>query len=230
MIRKALLLFPLSALIACSPIDIEDFADDSKEAKAMAYILHLIEGDFEVIKNSFEPKLKLQATDERLNQMKEIFGNEEPVEINLVGYYTNTVNGGPTRYNLSYQYGYKDRWILVNIAFLTLEDGTDEIFGLNVSAPLKRPLQEINKFTFEGKGIIHYLFISGCVLVPLFILPTLVFAIRTKFKRRKWLWIIFILIGIVQFSLNWTTGQVGFKILHFQLFGSGAVTSSIYGP
>ena len=228
--KLILLILPLLALFACSPIDIEDFADDSKEAKASAYIQKLIEGEFEDIKNSFEPKLRPKITDGVLNQMKDLLGEEDPVEINLIGYFANTHNKEPTRYNLTYQYGYKDKWILVNVAFRTLENGRDEIFGMNVYNPMDRPLQEIHKFTFKEKGIIHYIFLAGCAFVPLFILCTLVAAVRTKFKKRKWLWIIFILIGIVQFSLNWTSGQIGFNLIYFQLFGAGALTASIYSP
>jgi len=78
--------------------------------------------------------------------------------------------------------------------------------------------------------VIHFVFLVFTIIVPLFILATLTTAVRTKFKKRKWLWIIFILFGLVQFSLNWTTGQIGWKLLNFQLFGAGALTASQYAP
>jgi len=230
MIRRILLTMPILAIFGCSPIDIEKFADDEKEAIATKYIQGIIDGDFEGIKSSFEPSLKPKLTDELLQQMSSLLGNEDPLTRDLIGYNTHTFNQDPTRYNLSYQYGYKDRWILVNVAFRELPNGKTEVFALNVYNPMDRPLQEIHRFTFDEKGFLHYGFLFGCIAVPLFILATLVAAIRMKFRKRKWLWIIFVILGIVQFSLNWTTGQVGWKLLNFQLFGSGILTASEYTP
>ena len=66
-------------------------------------------------------------------------------------------------------------------------------------------------------------------MIPIFILVTLVFAIRAKLSR-KWLWIIGILLGFVKFSLNWTTGQVGFQIISFQLLGAGFSKAGLVAP
>jgi len=230
MTRKLFIFLPLLALASCFPTDVEEFADDSQEAKATSYIQNIIDRDFKELKNSVAPGLKNKLTHEKFEQMRDQLGAEEPKARNLVGYNKHIRSQNPTRYNLTYQYGYEDRWIIVNVAFRTLANGKDEILGLNVYKPMDRPLQEVHRFTMEGKGIIQYLFLTICILVPLFIIITLVAAIRTKFKKRKWLWIIFISIGIVKFSLNWTTGQTGLSLLHFQLFGAGMVTSSVYAP
>ena len=230
MIRIFIIITAILSFAGCSPRNIEEFADNEKEAIATNYIEKIISGDFEEIEDAIELSLKPKLTDDVLQQMRGLLGTDKPKEKNLIGYRAHTYNQEPTRYNLTYQYGYQDRWVLVNVAFRTLPNGTNDIFGLNVYNPMDRPLQEVHKFTFEAKGLLHYIFLVSCTLVPLFILTTLIVAIRTKFKKRKWLWIIFILVGIVQFSLNWTTGQIGFKILNFQLFGSGAFTVSAYAP
>lgn len=229
--RKLTLVLLFAVLTGCTPsVKIEDFADHSKEAKATGYIQQLIDGDYEEIKNSLDPRLKSKLTDDILNQMRGMLGKEKPSEVDLVGYNSNSHNGKPTLYNLSYQYGYKDKWVLVNVAFRTLDNGRDEILGLNVYNPMDRSLQEIHRFTFKDKTFIHYLFLAACTIIPLFILVSLVVCARTKMKKRKWLWIIFIIFGFVKFSLNWSTGQVGFKILYCQLLGSGAFAAGIYAP
>ena len=228
--RKIAFLIPLLILFGCTPIDIEDFADDEKEAIATDYIQDIIDGDFERIKEAIEPTLRPKLTDELLMQMSSVLGKEQPQSRELIGYNSHTFNREPTRYNLSYQYGYTDRWIIVNVAFRTLPDGKEEVFGLNVYDPMSQPLQEVHRFNLENKEVIHFVFLFCTVIIPLFILSTLVAAVRTKFRKRKWLWIIFILFGLMQFSLNWTTGQVGWKLLNFQLFGAGALTASPYAP
>jgi hypothetical protein len=42
-------------------------------------------------------------------------------------------------------------------------------------------------------------------------------------RRRKWLWIIFILFGIGQLSVDWNSGAWQFSPVHFLLFSASAV-------
>lgn len=213
-----------------SPTMVEDFADDSKEEIATKYIQQIVDGEYEEILDALEPKLKPQLNEDILSKMSEVLGSDEIKEINLIGYNAHTFNREPTRYNLTYQYGYGNKWILVNVAFRSLANGKNEIFGLNVYNPMSKSLQDTHRFTFTDKTAIHYLFFVCCIVVPFFILGTLIVCIRTKLKKRKWLWIIFILVGLVSFSINWTTGQWGVRALNIQLFGSGAAAASIYAP
>jgi asparagine N-glycosylation enzyme membrane subunit Stt3 len=48
-------------------------------------------------------------------------------------------------------------------------------------------------------------------------------------KRRKWLWILFILFGFGKLSINWTTGQWGVMVLAAQLFSASAA-AAYFGP
>lgn len=230
-ILRTTVLALLALLSACKPaMTVEDFADDASETKATHYLTQLLEGRYEELKNALEPSLRPKLTDAVLHRMREALGAEETPERILVGYNAHTYDREPTRYNLTYQFGYENRWVLVNIAFRTLEDGSDEIFGLNVYNPMSQSLQDANRFTLSGKRLVHFVFLFTCAAIPLFILATLVVCIRTKLERRKWLWILFILVGIVQFSLNWTTGQIGFRLVNFQLLGSGALAASVHSP
>ncbi|MBL9206807.1 MAG: hypothetical protein JNN01_17085 [Opitutaceae bacterium] len=231
MTRKLLVVLPvLAVILGCSPFKLETFVDDTKEAKATHFIQKIIDGKFEEIEDALEPSLKTKITSGVLQQMRNTLGTTQPKETNLIGFNTHTHNREPTRYNFYYQYGYGNRWNIVNIAFRTLPGGRDEIIALYVNSPTNRSLQEINRFTLKGKGAVHYVFLAGCVLTPLFVLFTLVASARTRFKGRKWPWIVFILFGIFQFTLNWTTGEVGYRLLNIQLFGSGMFTAGIYAP
>lgn len=63
---------------------------------------------------------------------------------------------------------------------------------------------------------------------------------RTRNLRRKWLWVIAILVGLPKFSINWTTGEIGGFIttagggfqIHpsLQLLGIGYNRFGEYGP
>jgi hypothetical protein len=92
--------------------------------------------------------------------------------------------------------------------------------AFNVNA-LPRPLAEINAFTFAGKGPLHYVFLVLAIGAVCLCVGTFILAIRTPNIRWKWLWAIFCLIGVCQFSLNWTTGATNIMPAHIALLGAG---------
>jgi hypothetical protein len=65
------------------------------------------------------------------------------------------------------------------------------ITGFNITK-LDNSLSKTNAFTFQGKGLMHYMFFSMMILIPIFIVITVIVAIRTKIPK-KWLWILGIL-------------------------------------
>ena len=90
-------------------------------------------------------------------------------------------------------------------------------------------LQATNTFTFENRSFKHYVFIMLLVAIPVLIIYAVFLLFRTPLKR-KWLWLPFILVEFVQFTLNWTTSAIEFKPFSFILLGVGMVTSSPYAP
>lgn len=87
----------------------------------------------------------------------------------------------------------------------------------------------LNRFTFAGKSLVHYLVFAACIAVPAFILVALVVCILSRI-RRKWLWISFILLGFMQFRFDWTSGQFEVQPISFALFGASAFRQSPYAP
>jgi hypothetical protein len=80
-----------------------------------------------------------------------------------------------------------------------------------------------------GKNALQYGVLTLAVGVAIFTLCVLVVCIRTKLKRRKWLWILFILFGFGKLSVNWATGQWGIQVLAAQLF-SASTYADFFGP
>ena len=91
-------------------------------------------------------------------------------------------------------------------------------------------VERINRFTLAGKGPLHYLFLAWAIAVPLWIVYTFVQAVRAPGSRLKWLWCLAVIPGVVQSSLNWTTGQLQISPLGIQLLGSGFADFGPYGP
>ncbi len=122
------------------------------------------------------------------------------------------------RINKTFQLTYKDKYALVTAQIIKEKDSV-KINGFNFNE-MNSSLEAHNKFSFSGKGLTHYFFLGYAVLIPLFIVVTFIIYLRTRFNK-KWRWALFILVGLVQFSFNWTTGGFMFKLIHFQILGSG---------
>lgn len=59
-------------------------------------------------------------------------------------------------------------------------------------------------------------------------LAALVVCIRTKLSVKKWPWILFIIFGFTNFSVNWTTGEWFYSLFAVQLFSASAM-APLYG-
>ena len=75
----------------------------------------------------------------------------------------------------------------------------------------------------------QYGVLATAITMAIFTIVVLVACIRTKMKRRKWLWVLFILFGFGKLSVNWATGQWGVMLLAAQLF-SASGTAAFFGP
>ncbi|MHC1725685.1 MAG: hypothetical protein AB9866_06720 [Syntrophobacteraceae bacterium] len=93
------------------------------------------------------------------------------------------------RTSLIYQYQFTDSWRAAAIAIDT-EGETKKVYGVKVN-PIPRPLEELNAFTFSGKRFRHYFGLVFAAGELAFILSVLILCIRTKMRKRKWLWILF---------------------------------------
>lgn len=208
---------------------LEKFADDEKEQIALDYIDLLRSGEYQKILDDLSPKLSESADITVIEKMGAFFPKKDFTSRELIGYRVNQFNNNPAVYNVSYQYGFEDKWLVTNVAFHQEYSGNIVIDSFYVY-PLKQSLQETHRFTFSGKGLGHYITFAACILIPIFIVVTLVGAIKTKMEKRKWLWIIFILLGIFTIRMNWSTGQFSFQPLSFQLLGSSFQSAGLYAP
>jgi hypothetical protein len=120
------------------------------------------------------------------------------------------------------------KWVVAS-ASLSGEPGEFRIVAFNVE-PLPAPLSELNAFTLKGKSAAHYIFLllpaADCVIS----IYAFVRCLRTKRLRRKWLWALFTLVGVVAFSINWTSGAVYVEPLRFSILGAGYMRNGWLGP
>lgn len=154
----------------------------------------------------------------------------EPVAWNFVKNISAASSGVSSRTaNIAIEYTFPDSKWMVASATLSGEPGGFRILAFNVE-PLPAPLAELNAFTFKGKNVSHYVFLLLTLCAFGISAYAFVRCIRTPGIRRKWLWAIFTLIGLVAFTINWSSGAISVDALRFNLLSAGFVRAGWLGP
>ena len=108
--------------------------------------------------------------------------------------------------------------------------GASTILAFRVTA-IADSLEHINRFSLVGKSALQYGILGLALAAPIFSFYVLGFCLRTKNLNRKWLWAIFILVGVGKLGVNGTTGALTFTPLAVQVPCGGATTTmGFYGP
>jgi len=213
-------------LSSCTYDDMMNKFIPKEEAKLAEDLLtELRSKNIEYIKSKLSHEIKQQATDELLLELAGYFRSGELLSTTIIGSQTHTMNG-VWQGNFSFEYQFTNGWNLANAAFRKVNN-TYEIIGLNVYKTEKSQ-KEIHAFTLSKKEFKHYLILAIAILVPLFILVTVVYCIKTPIPKRKWLWVLFVLVGIFSVQLNWTTGQINIQPLSVNLLGGAIMAASPY--
>jgi hypothetical protein len=141
------------------------------------------------------------------------------VKATTVSVQANTFKGSTT-YNITYELQYPRAWQVANLVLVKEGDGI-LLKGFHVN-DLADSLAVLNRFTFKGKTTLHYVFFALTVLYLVVVAGSFVVCLLTKKFLKKWLWAVISLLGIVEFSFNWTTGawavrpvSIGLKISTF---------------
>ena len=214
-------------LNGCSKEDmLSKFASPEDQARAKSYLSQIHNHDFSAIERDIDPSLKSVITPDLLEKMANFTPTGDPTSIKLVGAQENN-SPGSRSINITFEYDWGDKWFIENLA-VREKDGVNTVIGLHVFS-IPKSMEEQNKFTLGGKTVVQYAILVAAVGAVVLTLYALVACIRTKHLRRKWLWVLFILVGFGSVGVNWTTGQTGYQILQIKLFSAGAA-AEFYGP
>jgi hypothetical protein len=192
----------------------------------------VLSADYKTLNSAIANIQQNPLTVQTINQVRQTIPQGKPLVTQLVGYkysYYKTQEKTTRHDYYTFQYHYPDRWFLVQIGLLTENEQRPLISAFYVQ-PIPGDLKEIHKFTFDGKPVSHYLMLLAAVVIPVFIIISLVICYKTPIPKRKWLWYLFIGVGLFGVQLEWTTGQWAIEPLAFYIFGSGFFRASLYAP
>jgi hypothetical protein len=215
-------------VVACSQEDwFRKVAPPAQQEIGRHYIEQLRNRDFGDIQKVIDSSISEELRGGILEQMADSIPAGTPTSVKLVGANQFSSEKVGTTLNLTYEFQFGDKFLLINVARKT-KDGVDTIIGLRVQ-PLSASLEVLNRFTLSNKTAFQYCVLVAAIAAALFTLYALVVCIRTKMARRKWLWVLFILFGFGKIMVNWTTGAWDFMILNAQLFSASA-GAAYFGP
>ena len=102
----------------------------------------------------------------------------------------------------------KGRFV-TNVA-VAKDEGVLVVTGIYLES-IDAPLEEITRFTFDGKSSRHYAFFFLALAVPLFVLYAMYLAYRSG-THMRWIWIICMFPGTGNVSINWVSGRFSSNI------------------
>lgn len=206
---------------------LQSFVPKDEAALAKKIMTELATRDYPAVETKLDKRLQTPEIHSKLVQIAGLIPAGEPKSIHVVGAYTNQINA-VTYYSLTFEYEYSDRWLVANVMIRRSNDA-ETVTGIHVE-PYKQSLETENAFHFEGKSWLHFLVFGLAIAIPLFIIYAIVVCARTRIDKRKWLWLIFIALGLSQFQLNWTTGALNIQPLSFLLLGVGFMKAGPAAP
>jgi hypothetical protein len=235
-LQKLLTLALLLLIAACSYDYLADQVIPKAETQFARDYLQKLQGrDFGYVRQQMDQNLSGHVTGQQLQEVAGYFPAGQFIDATLIGSQVNVTNDQWSG-NFTFEYHFSDGWALANILVLRSNAPLVGIDAHNLSIAgfhvyrTKASQKELNKFTLADKSPLQYLVLLMAVAAPLFVLISLFFCIRTPMRKRKWLWLLFIVIGFGAISIDWTTGQYAIQPLIINLLSGSAIAARPYAP
>jgi hypothetical protein len=197
-------------------------------AFAIETLAYLQRGHFPAAENRISEQARTPALRSQMERLAAVLGTQAAQDVHVIGFSSNTVNGATTYTNVVLEYRFAQRWLVVTVA-MHRSGAVRAIDGVQ-ARPTTGPQEFLNRFTLAGKTVGHYVVLVWTIVTPVLIGATLLLLLRTPVPRLKWLWALFVAVGVGQLSLDWTTGDIRLVPLQATLFGSGFLKAGPYSP
>lgn len=183
------------------------------------YFEELRERQVDQILQSFDPSADKDRLRGDIEKVVSLVPQEKPIGVETLGATGECKVSGVCIKQIVLEYEYPDRWILFQVT-VSNRIGHYAITELYVT-PESMPLESMRQFTFRGKGWPHYAILLSSLLCVVIAFYALVVCIRTPIRKRKWLWIIVTILGIGKLGIEWSSGQLWYKIAYLSILPAG---------
>lgn len=203
------------------------FLPTASDQRARSYLALLARGNRDSAVARLIPELQTPDAPVHLDSIVGVLHARVLDSLRPVGVQVNE-SSGLKRVAISYQLGDTLGWVLAHVA-LAERDGDWRVEG--VSAYKRQlSLEEENSFRIVGRPLLAYQWLACTLIAAAFSLGVAIAVARTRRMPKRWRWVVLALIGVGQFSLNWSSGGWEFRPLQFQLLSAGFLTSGPFAP
>lgn len=202
------------------------FTPPDDELFARTYFDQLRQGEFDQIVSDLDPSEENPGVRVKLVEMASLIPAGAPVSVKVVGAHVFRNRESSTT-SITLEYQFPSKWLLVDVTTQKKAEAST-VVGFHVT-PQSDSLENLNRFTLVGKSAIQYSILTLGVGSLAFSFYVLILCIRTKDVNRKWLWMLFILVGVEKVAINWKTGQLTFGVIAFNITSASA-SHALYGP
>jgi len=184
------------------------------------YFEMLRQGEYDRVELAFDPAAKDTGFRSGFEQMIATIPAENPVGVKTVRVDAQCEEA--LCYNrVIVEYRYSKQLILFSV-LLKKEGSQSLIEGMHIRV-IPDSFLKANEFALSKKGISQYAILTLAILFPAASLYTLIVCVRSRIGPEKWIWVAFILFGILRLRVNWTTGQLDFQMMVIQVLSAGAI-------
>jgi hypothetical protein len=204
---------------------LKKYTPQDDQALALHSVDLLFQDRYDEIENSLDPTIRNGDTHEHLVEMSHLFPGK-PISVKTVE--ARIIRSRDSRTtSITVEYEFARSWLLAQVVIRT-KDGLKAITGFSVN-PTAEPVEVMNEFTLDDKGFSQYAGLFLALWVATLTLYAFVLCVRMKIGNKKWVWLVAILVGVCQLTVNWTTGEWFFTPLSLS---TPPVTASCtaYGP
>jgi hypothetical protein len=174
--------------------------------------------DFAAIEARLPPSLRTAVTDARIQAQAAVIPDQPPLLVKLSGFHSARA-GAATRISTTREYFYPDRLLVVTTVIDEAPGQPAQVLGFNVQ-PFARTALAVGRFDLAGQSSIQYFLLGLAVAIPLLLVLALARLAQDRAARWKWAWTLFILVGFMRLSVNWTTGALLFQPFAIVLLGA----------
>ncbi|MFA4892225.1 hypothetical protein [Brevundimonas sp.] len=198
-------------------------ADSDREAQADRVYEAVRRNDVAAVKAMATPALDAQDLAGPFRELQRHVYASAPDEAVTIGWGSDVSTNNGASYRVVRRYTHPEGQVETEVLMVRDAEGAWRVDGfraVRITAATVRAAGEqaaAARFTLVGKSAAHYLILAGAALSAILCLGSAAFA----GVRKRWGWMILNLFGIGQFTLNWTTGAVGFQAIYIALFGAG---------
>jgi hypothetical protein len=127
-----------------------------------------------------------------------------------------------------YQVEGRSGWAIVE-AIVSNEGAKPKLAGLHIQQSTTAPI-EVNRVRLADAGLRQWSMLVALFAAVAVTIAGLIRIWRSGLFRRRWLWTLGAVLGMTTTRMNWTTGDVSFHPISFQIFSMSAFKMPIFAP